>query len=374
MGPSVLVVGAGPTGLTLAGELAGRGITVTLIEGLTEPAPHSRALVVHSRTQELLQRSGLRDALAENAIEIRGMAFRHGSRTLSTIPFDVGRYPALSLPQVATERVLARQFVAGGGAIERGRTLTAITQTAAGVEAVAEGERFTADFLVGCDGARSTVRHLLGIPFEGHSVPETVWMADAHLTWDLTPDHVWQFLHRSGSLTVVPIPGGRWRLVTSHADCAQQQVSADYFVGAVAQRAGIAFGDLDITWTSEFRVNCRLAASYGRGRVLLAGDAAHIHSPIGGQGMNVGMQDAFRLAADLTNDPNQTPLNLLNRYQAARRPIAASVIRTNARITRLAMARTPVKRLLRDHVIPSIFSLPPVARKAGLAASASFDH
>ncbi len=374
MGPSVLVVGAGPTGLTLACELAGRGIPVTVIDGLAEPAPHSRALVVHSRTQELLQRSGLRDAVAENAIEIRGMALRRGSRTLSTVPFDLGRYPALSLPQVATERVLARQLVARGGTIERGRTLTAITQSADGVEAVADGEPFTADYVVGCDGARSTVRHLLGIPFEGHSLPETVWMADAHLTWDLAPDHVWQFLHRSGSMTVVPMPGGRWRLVTSHADCEQQQVSADYFVGALAQRAGIAFGDLDITWTSEFRVNCRLAASYGRGRVLLAGDAAHIHSPIGGQGMNVGMQDAFRLAADLADDPTESPLNVLTRYEAARRPIAESVIRTNARITRLAMARAPAKRFLRDRVMPSVLSLPPVARKAGLAASASFDH
>lgn len=121
-------------------------------------------------------------------------------------------------------------------------------------------------------------------------------------------------------------------------------------------------------------MNCRLAASYGRGRVLLAGDAAHIHSPIGGQGMNVGMQDAFRLAADLAAHPTETPLNVLTRYEAARRPIAESVIRTNARITRLATARAPAKRFLRDRVMPSVLSLPPVARKAGLAASASFDH
>ena len=364
----VLVVGAGPVGLTLANELARRGISCRIIDRAPAPSAHSRALVIHCRTQELLEQAGLRDGLAERAIEIRGMNFCRSGRRLATIPFDLGRYPALSLPQQETEEVLTARLADGGVHVDRGTELTAITQQPEAVEAVVNGESLRVDYVVGCDGAHSTVRHLLDVPFEGGTLPETLWMADAAVEWDLEPDHVWQLLHPAGALSAIPMPGGRWRLVVLRSD-EEGEPSAEFFERSIALRMGVMPRRLDIDWMSTFRVNCRLASAYGRGRVLLAGDAAHVHSPIGGQGMNVGMLDAFSLAGKLTDRIAGLPGEVVERYQAERRPVAAAVIKTNSRVTRLAMSRGPLQRLLRDHLMPNLLGLSPVARRAGLVAS-----
>jgi 2-polyprenyl-6-methoxyphenol hydroxylase-like FAD-dependent oxidoreductase len=364
----VLIVGAGPVGLTLALELTRRGITPRIIDRSPDPSPNSRALVVHCRTQELLDQAGLREVIASNAIEIRGMTLRRAGRRLATIPFDLGRYPALSLPQQETERLLAAELARRGVSVERGVELTSFTEHANGVEAIVNGDKVSAAFVAGCDGAHSTVRHLLNVPFVGEALPETLWMADASVDWDLEPDRVWQLLHAQGPMSAIPMPGGQWRLVVLRAED-QGEPSAEFFRTAIAERMGVSQPPLDVRWMSVFRVNCRLAATYGRGRVLLSGDAAHIHSPIGGQGMNVGMQDAFSLAAKLAESLAGSGSDVLGRYEAERRPVAAAVIKTNARVTRLSMRHGAVPRLVRDHLMPRILSLPPVSRRVGRAAS-----
>nr|MDP9164663.1 FAD-dependent monooxygenase [Actinomycetota bacterium] len=240
----------------------------------------------------------------------------------------------------------------------------------AGASVVARvGEQdVTAHYVIGCDGYRSTVRKLLEIPFEGESLPETVWMADARIDWDVPADHVWQLLHRDGPMSAIPMPCGQWRVATLKAVDAPAP-TPEFFAAALAKRHRRNRDALDISWMSEFRVSCRLAAQYGRGRVLLAGDAAHVHSPIGGQGLNVGMQDAFDLANRLSLDLSTSPTDLVASYEAARRPVAHSVIRTNARITKLAMASQPVPRFLGNHVLPNVLRLTAPARRAGLKAS-----
>ena len=364
----VLIVGAGPAGLTLANELSRRHVGCRIVDRALEPVGHSRALVLHCRTQELLQRVGLRDRMAAQAIPLRGMRFRRGHRALATIPFDLGQYPALSLPQQETEALLRAALGEMGVHVEWGAELSGIRQNDDCVDATVNGQEVRVEYVVGCDGAHSTVRHSIEIPFEGESLPETLWMADAVIDWEFSPDHVLQFLHPGGALSAIPMPGGLWRLVTLTQD-GDGEPSRDFFSAAIKRCVGSPHGQLDVTWMSAFRVNCRLAARYGKGRVFLAGDSAHIHSPIGGQGMNVGMQDAFSLATKLVNDQGDNPRELLSSYEGERRAVAARVIRGNARIAKLATSQGAVPRVLRDRVIPALLRLPPLARRAGLEAA-----
>ena len=364
----VLIVGAGPAGLTLAGELQRHGVACRVIDRATEPSLQSRAIVLHCATQKLLQDASLRDRIADKAIPIHGMRFSRGQRPLATIPFDLGRYPALSLPQPETEALMRAALGERGVFVDWGTELRQINQGADSVVASLGEGTISAEYMVGCDGAHSTVRHLIGAAFEGTLLPETLWMADAAVDWNFTPDHVWQFLESRGALSAIPMPGGLWRLVTLTQE-KEGDPTAAFFEAAVARCARVPSARLEVTSMSAFRVNCRLAHKYGEGRVLLAGDAAHIHSPIGGQGMNVGMQDAFSLAGRLSSEQRRAPLELLTSYQAERRPVAARVIRANARISKLATSVGIVPRFVRDRVLPALLNLPPLARRAGLEAS-----
>jgi 4,5-epoxidase len=164
------------------------------------------------------------------------------------------------------------------------------------------------------------------------------------------------------------MPGGIWRLVTLSLDTAGEPTET-FFDAAVRRCTGGLPARMEIKWMSAFRVNCRLAATYRKERVFLAGDAVHIHSPIGGQGMNVGMQDAFSLAEKLSAALASADDRILASYEAERRPVAAAVIRANARITRLASSQGPVGRLVRDSVMPRLLRIPRVSRRLGLEAS-----
>ena len=368
METQVLIAGAGPVGLTLANELARHGVQCRIVDRASGPAEQSRALVIHCRTQELLEAAGLRARIAARAIPVHGMRLSRGRHDLASIPFDLGVYAALSLPQQETEETLRSALSERGIEIEWDAELTALSQNTDGVTALVGGQQLSALYLVGCDGAHSTTRHLLGIPFEGDSLPETVWMADATIDWDVGPDHARQFLHRDGALSAIPMPGGRWRLATASLPAGGEPTNG-FFEEALGRCGGRLPRRMTIGWMSAFRVNCRLAATYRVERVLLAGDAAHIHSPIGGQGMNVGMQDAFSLAGRLAAALMSAGDGALADYEAERRPAASRVIKANARITRLAMARGRGPRWLRDHLMPALLRLPPVSRRAGLAAS-----
>ena len=233
--PEVLGVGAGPTGLTLAYGLVTSGLAVRIVDRAPGPAAHSRALVIHSRTQELLEEAGLRDAFKARAIEVKGMRLYRGGRTLATIPFDLGRFPALSLPQQETEAILRSALSARGVEVEWGHEVTAIDELAGRVAAVVSGRRTEASHLVGCDGAHSSVRKLLGIPFSGESLSETLWMAAAELDWELAPDHAWQLLHRAGILSAIPMPRGWWRLVAM-PEGDRREPDGAFFADAIRRR------------------------------------------------------------------------------------------------------------------------------------------
>jgi 2-polyprenyl-6-methoxyphenol hydroxylase-like FAD-dependent oxidoreductase len=193
-------------------------------------------------------------------------------------------------------------------------------------------------------------------------------MADAVLDWDVSPEYVRQFLHPSGPLSAIPMPRQVWRLV-SQTTGTSGEPSKDFFESAIRRCTGREPKRMTVEWMSAFRINCRLAATYRQDRVLLAGDAAHIHSPIGGQGMNVGMQDAISLAGRLAVVLAGANTSVLAEYETERRPVAAGVIQSNARIARLAASRHPLALLVRDHLMPRLLRVPPIARRAGLEAS-----
>jgi 2-polyprenyl-6-methoxyphenol hydroxylase-like FAD-dependent oxidoreductase len=374
---NVLIVGAGPTGLVMAHELARDGVTCRLIEKAAARSMHSKAIAIHARTLETLQLMRIADnflgagqpihllrLFSENH-EIGHVDFR------STIP---SRFPfVLSVPQNQTERVLEDSAAQHGVQVERDTELTHLEpRDGAVVTRLRVGDREEMaefEWVIGCDGARSTVRQELGIGFAGSIYPEHFLLADLRVAGSADSQEARVWLHRDGVLALFPIPEGRYRLVVADAPTdwngeptlrqCQELVDAR-LLGAPALS--------DMGWSSMFRIHRREAAQFRRQRCFLLGDAAHIHSPVGGQGMNMGIQDAFNLAWKLTRvvrdaaDPE-----LLDSYEAERKPIDEAVIRQTDRATRLVAPHSAAVRFLRDQMLSLLTRLPPVERQIGPA-------
>jgi 2-polyprenyl-6-methoxyphenol hydroxylase-like FAD-dependent oxidoreductase len=305
----VLIVGAGPSGLALAAELLRRGITSMVVDRQAAGANTSRAAVIHARTMEVLEPLGVTPALLSAGIQVPNFRVRDRDRELISLDFSglPTAYPyALMCPQDQTERILLERFVALGGRVERPCELTRWVLTAEGVEAElllngTQTRQVRARWLVGCDGMHSRVREQAGIPFLGAQYEESFLLADVHMDWPLSRKEVSLFLASAGLLVVAPLPGERYRIVatTPSDQDAPQQPSAACVQALLDERGPIAKRGRvqDVVWSSRFRVHHRVAESPRKGRVLLCGDAAHVHSPAGGQGMNTGIQDAISLGA-----------------------------------------------------------------------------
>jgi 2-polyprenyl-6-methoxyphenol hydroxylase-like FAD-dependent oxidoreductase len=372
----VLVVGAGPTGLTLAAALAARGLAVTVVDRLAEGANTSRAGVVHARTLEVLETIGVADRLVARGIPARRFTIRDRDRVLMPVTFDrlPTRYPyALMLSQAVTEAVLLERLLELGGTVLRPRTVVDVVQDSAGVTVTLEGgERLRARYLVGADGMHSVVRERAGIGFAGAAYEDSFSLADVRLRGGARADEVSLYFSPAGMVVVAPLPGGLHRIVAT-VDSAPEQPTAAY-VQELLDRRGPEHDRAvveEVAWGSRFRVHHRLAASYRAGRILLAGDAAHVHSPAGGQGMNTGIQDAVALAAVLADVLGGAPEAVLDRYGAVRRPVASRVVALADRLTRLATVGRRW-RGVRNALLRSVARIPAVRRKlacelAGLA-------
>ncbi|MDE1173391.1 MAG: FAD-dependent monooxygenase [Parvibaculaceae bacterium] len=360
-----LVVGAGPVGLTMAGELARYGVHVRLIDKAEAPGDKSKALVVWSRTLELLNRTRWSQDLLAAGLEAHGGGLYAGGRRLARLPLDNVDSPhpyALMVPQDETERVLAGYARAGGVEVERGVTLESFAQDEAGVSARlvhpdGRAETVRAQWLIGCDGAHSTVRHGLGLAFEGKTEPDDWMLADVMLdSATLVRGEPSIFLHQDGVLALFPIGRlGRFRIIADMGAASPNERRADPTledVQALVHRRGLPDARAhDPFWLSTFRINERKVHEYGAGRVLLAGDAAHIHSPAGGQGMNTGMQDAFNLAWKLalvcrSGAGPSSPL--IASYSEERSAIGDQVLKMATGFTRVATLRNPVLQALRN--------------------------
>ncbi len=362
----VLIVGAGPTGLTLGAALAQRGVRTRVIDRQSAGDNTSRAAVVHARTLEVLEPLGVTPALVARGVQAQRFTIRDRDRVLVPIGFSQlpTRYPyTLMVSQAVTEQVLLERFMQLGGQVQRPCTLVGLAQDDAGaVATLDDGSRLRARYVVGCDGMHSAVREQTGIRFEGGSYGESFVLADVHLSGSVPADEVRLYFSPGGMMVVAPLPDGVHRIVAP-VDDAPEQPSAAYVQGLLdtrgpqAQRALVG----DVLWGSRFRVHHRVADSYRAGRVLLAGDAAHVHSPAGGQGMNAGILDAMVLAEALRRALAGDPA-ALDDYGAQRRPVAQQVVAFADTLTRMATVR-PALRALRNAVLGTLAQLPPFRKR-----------
>lgn len=368
MNTEVLIVGAGPAGLTLAASLAARGVDAILLDRQEQGANTSRAAVIHARTLEVLDQLGVTATLVERGVVVPTFTVRDRDRALLSVDFRglPTPYPyTLMLPQDQTERILTDRLHQLGGRVRRPAEVTGVRQDADGVTAtLATGETIRAGYLVGADGMHSTVREQAGIGFTGRAYEESFVLADVRMDWPLPPGEVDLFFAPDGLAVIAPLPGGRHRLVATLDEAPERPGLAD--VQALLDSRGPRRSPArvrEVVWSSRFRVHHRLADRYRAGRVLLAGDAAHVHSPAGGQGMNTGIQDAAFLAGLLAGDGD------LDRYEQTRRPVAAGVVSLTDRMTRVATLRSRPLIAARNTMLPLVGRVPAVRR--GLAMNLS---
>ncbi|MDB5297344.1 MAG: monooxygenase [Phycisphaerales bacterium] len=381
MNITVLVVGAGPVGLTMAAELARYGVTVRVVDKAASRTDRSKALVLWSRTLELLDRCPDADGGPGSAPFVHA-GFRVVAANIVAGDRRVGRidlstvdspYPfALMLPQSETERLLDERLGRLGVTVERAVELTAFADRGDRVEALlrhADGrdEPVTADWLVACDGTHSTVRHGLAVPFAGETLDSDWILADVHLTGYPVPDTemsiYWQ---RDGACVIFPISPGRYRVLADMPGTGDERPPTPTLAQAQAvidRRGPGGVTAFDPIWLAGFRINGRKVAGYRHGRAFLAGDAAHVHSPAGGQGMNTGMQDAFNLAWKLAMVVNRTAGDqLLDSYSPERSAVGDDVLKAAGRLTAVATMRNPLARAVRNAVGHLLLGLRPVRR------------
>jgi 2-polyprenyl-6-methoxyphenol hydroxylase-like FAD-dependent oxidoreductase len=380
----VLVVGAGPVGLTAASELARYQVPVRLIDKSAKASETSKALVVWSRTLELMDRMGCTDGFLAAGVHATAAAMHHGTallgRTdLTSIP---SRYNfACMVPQRDTERLLSEHLGTFDVAVERQVELLDFVQSAERVSCRlrhADGriEAVETPWLVGCDGAHSTVRHGLDLGFDGYMMDDAWILADVRLEGTGVPaeNEISIFVHHDGPFVIFPMPGGRARVIatvgTVETEQGRPEPTLDEVQALIEARTAGGFRAEDPVWLSNFRINERKVKQYGRDRVLLAGDAAHVHSPAGGQGMNTGMQDAINLAWKLALVvQGRAAPSLLESYSTERSVVGDLVLRNAARLTDVATLANPIAQALRNTAVHVMLGFDAVQHRMAAAMS-----
>ena len=373
----VLIVGAGPVGMVLGMELLRRGVPCRLIDQAEAPAKTSRAFGIHPRTMELFARLGIADTIEERAQKLYDMRAYADGRELTHVIMDaedlVTRYTCTySLPQVYTEEIMRQRLVELGGRIEYATCLERLEQDEHAVSAVVrdpggQSRQIRASWLIGCDGAHSTVRKQLGMPFEG-SPSETWLIADTYLDWELgrgqQHDTLYILLSEQGALVTFPFPeADHWRVLDTSPDLSEG-ADAQVIIPQLTRKLRAAIGSTtaqvrDVSWISAFTIQQRRVSRARVQRAFVAGDAAHCHSPASAQGMNTGVQDAFNLGWKLAQVYHQqAPVSLLESYSAEREPVAAAVLASTQTVTRALSMRESSGRWMRDSLIAMVTTSP----------------
>ncbi|WP_314613073.1 rifampin monooxygenase [Streptomyces stackebrandtii] len=354
----VIVVGSGPTGLMLAGELRLHGVRVLVLDKEAEPTRQSRAQGLHVRSIEVMEQRGLLERFLSLGRQITAGGFFAGLGKAWPQDMDTAHSYVLAIPQEVTERLLAEHATEVGAEIRRGCEVVGLSQDDLGVSVtLADGAELRARFVVGCDGGRSAVRKLLGVGFPGEPSRVETLLGEMELT---TPQdelaavmaEVRKTQQRFGTM---PLGDGVYRVVVPAEGVAEDRTATptlEEFRHQLRAIAGTDFGAHSPRWLSRFGDATRQAERYRVDRVFLAGDAAHIHPPTGGQGLNLGIQDAFNLGWKLAAEVNGwAPKGLLDSYHAERHPVGAAVLdNTRAQIQLMSTEPGPqsVRRLLAE--------------------------
>lgn len=356
----VLVVGAGPTGLMAACELLRHGVDVRLIDRNLEPSPFPKALLLWPRSLDLLADNGVLEQARELGLAINAFDYFSDGKPLASFEFTDDLTP-LCLPQCDTEKVLTDRLHALGGEIERGVRLLAFDDLtysddlsrATGLTSILEHsdgtfERFRAPFVLGTDGAGSAVRAQMGSAFTGATYESAFALVDAYLDeGELPADRALYYQSRVGALVIVALPGGVFRFFSSLKPGEKVNVPAMQRIVDEQGPKGVKIGAP--VWESTFRVHRRHAETFRQGRAFIAGDAAHVHSPAGGQGLNTGMQDAHNLAWKIAAVlKGEAPPELLNTYEPERKAVARQVVRDTDLQTRGWMLKGRMQVAARD--------------------------
>jgi 2-polyprenyl-6-methoxyphenol hydroxylase-like FAD-dependent oxidoreductase len=383
--PPVLIVGAGPTGLAAALSLARARIPVRLIDRAREAGRHTRAIGIQARTLELLEQHRIVGPFLELGHRAHVANLYSNGQRRARLDFDplFTRYPyLLFLDQTVTERILAEHLVTLGAEIERGCELLEFTQGSAGVSAEVRRpdgrvESIRSAFLIAADGAHSTVRHKLAMKFDGETFAQSFLLADvtAQTPWPDDEFHV--FASGDGLAALFPFGKGRWRLIADHKAMLPAAPEGTMPVptleecrSIVERRVHHPVSLSDMTWASYFHVNSRMVRQLRMERVFFAGDAAHVHSPAGAQGMNMGIQEAFNLGWKIARVlSGGAPDRLLDTYHAERYPIERVVLQQTSFMTQLVEADHGPMKLLRERVMPALVALGPLRDAARQAVS-----
>jgi 2-polyprenyl-6-methoxyphenol hydroxylase-like FAD-dependent oxidoreductase len=367
----VLIVGAGPTGLTLACQLRRLGVDFRIIDKNQEPSTTSKAIGLQYRVSEVLAWMGLFDRFLSRGVTGTGVSFYAGGERILHLRLDRlhgmsgrGAFEAKSLvlPQSVTESLLIEALGEHGGAVERGTSFVEFTQESDGVVSRiwrpdGEEETVGSRYLVGCEGPHSVIRKQAGLSFEGKTYPVSYFMADVELDWEVERGDVRVWIHEDGMFSAIPMPGERrWRLFVESGKKVEEgatEVTLDLVRRLMAERTGDRVTRATSpTWLSEFRISCRMVDRFANGRVYLAGDAAHVHSPTGGQGITTGVQDAYNLAWKLDMVlRGVAPDSLLDTYTEERLPVVRRVLKNTDQTASVFLAHSRPRRVFRDHVV-----------------------
>lgn len=364
---SILIVGAGPSGLAVGCALMRQGVKARIVDGAKGPAENSRALAIQARTLEVFDQWGIVDEFTSKGLKMTGVQlYGEDKRPLFHLRTQKlpSRFPyMLVLPQSDTERILSEHAKHLGLEIERETRVSAIQSEGDGYvvtldKANREQEQARFDWIIGCDGAHSDVRKSSGIDFRGKDYPQTFVLADIKVEWALSGDDAHIFTSREGIFACFPMPGGHVRLIASKAAGTANEPPSLVEIQELIDSRGPAGAQVqEVMWSANFFVHARLVDSLQDGRKFLVGDAAHIHSPALGQGMNTGIQDAANLGWKLALVvKGLAEPALLETYHEERWPVEKNVLKQTDFVTNTMQGSNRIKTWIRDHIGPHIMA------------------